>query len=414
MNFSNAQKLYGIAAASLLAKIIVVFFFHEKVLTDEWQVLFENFEKNLTFSYYNFGGLYVPTSYMPPLYLVFIIFCKFLSFNFINFIFVIYFFQILISTFSVFIFFNFCNKFISNKSICLIGVLIFSFFPLLVYSNALVSSATIQTFLYLIFFNLFLDLIDGKKKNTLIVSLVSSLCLLVRGEFFLIFFFSLFYLIIVNKKNIIKSFVIFLLTLVIISPYLIRNYLNTEKIHIVNVTGYALWKGNNHLSKVEGYWHSLHPNNRLKWPQDKNFKNLFSKLDKIQKNEKYEIERDNVFLSEGIKNIFHEKKKYFFLYLKKILSFYFIDINSSYKNYYNVFNIFSIIIVSFLSVPGFLIFYNEKKNDYKFYYITFILIVLLMVISFFYILPRYKISILFIQILYFLFFLKKSIKSFLK
>jgi hypothetical protein len=137
-------------------------------------------------------------------------------------------------------------------------------------------------------------------------------------------------------KNTLKSFLIFLITLIIISPYLVRNYLITEKIHIVNVTGYALWKGNNHLSKVEGYWNPLHPNERNNWPDNENFKNLINKLDKIKKNENYEVERDKIFLLEGIKNIVADKIRYFSLYLKKLLSFYFIDINSSYKNYYNI------------------------------------------------------------------------------
>ena len=414
MNFSNTQKLNLIAALSLFVKILVVFFFFEDGLKDEWKILLENFEKNHSFSYYNFGDLYVPSSYMPPLYLFFIIFCKFLSFDLFNYIYIIYFFQILVSTFSIFIFFNFCKKFISNFSICLIGVIIFSFFPLLVYGTALISSATLQVFFYLAFFNFFLNLIDGKKENNLIISLVASACLLLRGEFIIIFLFSLFYLIVVSKKYLQKSFLIFLITLTIISPYLVRNYLISEKIHIVSVTGYALWKGNNHLSKVEGYWNSLHPNHRNNWPDNENFKNLINKLDKIKKNENYEAERDKIFLLEGIKNIQEDKMRYFCLYLKKLLSFYFIDINSSYKNYYNIFNIVPIMALSFFSIPGFFIFFNEKKNDYKFYYITSTLLIFLLIISIFSILPRYKISILGIQILFSLFFLKKYFNNFFR
>ena len=348
---------------------------------------------------------------MPPLYFFFIIFCKYLSLEIFNFLYLIYFIQVMISTFSVFIFYNFCKKFIENETICLIGTIIFSLFPLLVYSSALISSATLQVFLYLIFFNLFLDIIDGRKKNNLIISFVASLCLLLRGEFIIIFCFSLMYIIIINKQNISKFFIILLLTLMIISPYLSRNYFITGKIHIVNVTGYALWKGNNHLSKVEGYPYDLHPKERSNWPDDYNFNNLITKLDKIKKDETYEIERNKVFLLEGIKNIIEDKSKYFFLYIKKILSYYFIDFNSSYRNYYNIINILPLAIVSLFSVPGFLILFNEKKKDLKFYYITLILLIFLIVLSLFSILPRYKISILSIQILFFLFFLKKILKK---
>jgi hypothetical protein len=60
MNFSNTQKLNLIAVLSLFVKILVVFFFYEDGLKDEWKILLENFEKNHSFSYYNFGDLYVP------------------------------------------------------------------------------------------------------------------------------------------------------------------------------------------------------------------------------------------------------------------------------------------------------------------------------------------------------------------
>ena len=408
MNFSNSQKLYLIAFLSLFFKAIIVFFFHEKALTDEWSILFNNFYKVNFFSYYNFENLYLPTSYMPPLYFFFIVFCKYVSFEIFNYIYVIYFFQLIISTLSIFVFFDFCKKFISNNNLCLFGVLIFSLFPLIVIATALISSATLQIFLYLIAINYFLDLIEEKKTNLIKISFISSLCLLLRGEFMVVFISSLIFIAILKKKNLFKCLLIFLITLLIISPYLLRNYLNTGKVHIVNVSGYALWKGNNHLSRVEGYGNPLHPDSRNKWPKDPKFERLFLKLDSIKKDKKYEINRDLAFLDEGISNIINNKSKYFKLYLNKLFSFYFIDLNSNYPRYYNILNIAPLIIVSLLSIPT-LIFSLKvlKTKNYKLAYLTLILIILTFTLSIFFILPRYKVSIISIQILYSLLFLNK-------
>ena len=408
MNFSKSQKLYLIAFVSLFFKTIIVFFFHEKTLTDEWSILFNNFNKVNFFSYYNFESLYLPTSYLPPLYFFFIIFCKYVSFEIFNYLYIIYFFQLLISTLSIFVFFNFCKNFLSNDNLCLLGALIFSFFPLIVIATALISSATLQIYLYLIAINYFLDLVDGKKINLIKISVVSSLCLLLRGEFVIIFIFSLIFIAILKKKNLSKCLLIFLITILIISPYLLRNYLNTGKVHIVNVSGYALWKGNNHLSRAEGFGDPLHPDSRNKWPNETKFEDLFFKLDNIKKDKSYEINRDAVFLEEGINNIINNKSKYFKLYLNKLFSFYFIDLNSNYPHYYHIFNIVPLIIISLLSIPTFIFSLKVfKTKNYKLAYLTSILIILTFTLSIFFILPRYKVSIISIQILYSLLFLSK-------
>ena len=72
---------------------------------------------------------------------------------------------------------------------------------------------------------------------------------------------------------------------------------------------------------------SFHPDSRIFWPKNPEFENLYKKLDSINKDKKYEINRDKIFKKEALSNIFSEKKKYF-LYLKKILSYFFLDINS--------------------------------------------------------------------------------------
>ena len=242
---------------------------------------------------------------------------------------------------------------------------------------------------------------------------VTVCCLFLRGEFLVILFLSLFYIVLNNKKNFKFVLIVFFSTIIIISPYLLRNYINTNKIHIVNVTGYALWKGNNHFGKVEGFHDPLHPNSRENWPVESKFNNLYQKLNNLKINKKYEINRDQVFLNEAINNILEDKKKYFLLYIKKIISFFFIDQNSSILNYYNPFHIFPNIVIALLAVPGIYL-SAVKKRDNKLLYVLMIMFLLIFLISVFYILPRYKISIISFQILFALFSIEYIFKKFIK
>ena len=398
------KKLNFIIFFSLLIKILFVIFFHEKTVSDEWSYLLHNFENFKSYSYYVFEGQDVPSSYMPPLYFFFIYLNKIISFDKINFIYIVYFNQILISTFSVILFYRLCKLFF-QENFALLGSLIFSIFPLMIYSNGLISSACLQLFFYLLFFNLYLKILSNEfsNKNIFFLILICALTLILRGEFLIIFLFSLIYLIFSNKKKFIHASLIFLFTIMLISPYLIRNYINTGKVHIINVSGYALWKGNNQLAKVEGYHYSFHPASRNSWPKILQFENLYNKLDLINKDKKYEINRDKIFKEEAIKNIFLDKKKYFLLYLQKVFSYFFVDTNSSIKNYYNLAHILPILLFSTSSIPGAIIAFKKYINS-KIIYLFMITCLLVGFISIFFILPRYKISIISFQILFSLFF----------
>ena len=413
MNMLN-KKINRIVIISFLIKLIFVVFFHEKILSDEWHVLVQNFENYKSYSYYIFNGKELPSSYMPPLYFLFIFFNKILSFGKINFLYLIYFNQVLISSITVYLFYNLCKNFF-NEKISLLGSLIFSIFPLMIFSNGVISSACLQLFFYLLFFNLYFRILSNKfnYKNLLYLIFTSAFTLILRGEFLIIFLFSLIFLTFLKKKNFIYAILILFFTMMIISPYLIRNYVNTNKVHIVNVTGYALWKGNNQLAKVEGFHNSLHPKRRNAWPQIPEFENLYKKLDKIKKDKKYEISRDQTFKKEAINNILSDKKKYFLLYIKKNFSYFFIDLNSSIENYYNPAHIIPILLFSICSIPGAFIGLKRSKNP-KIIYLLLMTFILIGFISIFFILPRYKISIISSQILFSLFFFEYLIENFKK
>ena len=83
-------------------------------------------------------------------------------------------------------------------------------------------------------------------------SLASALLILLRGEFFVFVLLSLIYLLLNNYKKFGKIFGILVLIILIISPYLYRNYNIFGEVTITKSFGYNLLKGNHPETVVEG------------------------------------------------------------------------------------------------------------------------------------------------------------------
>ena len=377
--------LFFLILISFLARLIAVLFYGDTRIDNEWGILLNNLYNYKTYAFYEFENKLIPSSYMPPLYPFTLLFLKIISFNKINILNLIFTFQILLSLISIYIFYKINEQFFSIKT-SIINSFIFSFLPLNIYAVTQTSSITLQIFLSLLFLRyFFLTTTNTSNKNILIFSIICGLSLLTRGEFILILIPTLIYKLIFKKINILNLIKILLISFIIVSPYLVRNYINFEKIHIANVTGYALWKGNNPSLKVEGF------------ENFNKFEDIKSKLENIPYDNFYETKRDNIFFKAAMKNILGEPDVYLLLYIKKIFSFYFFDINSTYKNYYHFMHIIPIALISILSLPGLVIFLRSK--DFHQRYLMIYLVIYILIFSLFFILPRYKLAILPIQII---------------
>ena len=204
-----------------------------------------------------------------------------------------------------------------------------------------------------------------------------------RGEFLALLLLSLLYLYFFLKVSIKKILIVILITSITVSPYLIRNILIFEKITITKSFGYNLWKGNNPNSTVEG---ATLVSNDLK-----------KTIDKIEKNKFYEINFDKIFLDQATKNIAEEPKRYVVLFFKKLLSFIFIDLKSTQPNYYNIFHYLPLLLIGLTSTMG-IILYDRKSS--KFNYLILVFVANVIIFSSFFILPRYKLAILPLQIIF--------------
>ena len=174
-----------------------------------------------------------------------------------------------------------------------------------------------------------------------------------------------------------------MITLIIISPYLKRNYYYFNDIVLTKSFGYNILKGNNPDLKVEGSTSYV--------------KDYFdNKKFQIRTNNGYEVKLDDYYKNKAFQNIQENPKAYFILYLKKVFSFFFYDVNSTYPEYYNIFHIIPKIILSILSFCGAFM-ALRKKGFFQFLSIFYFSNIFLF--SIFFILPRYSLILLPVQLL---------------
>ena len=397
--------LFFLFIFSFLIRIPGIFIFGDTRLDNEWEVIVNNLTDYGTLSLRNFDAFIVPSLWMPPLYAFYLYFFKIFHFNNEIYIQVVLFSQIILSSFSVVIFYNINKLFFSNK-ICILGTLIFSLFPLHIYACAQISSIILQSFLMITFFYFFLKTIKKNNfYNICFLSLASGLLILLRGEFIALFLLSILYLALFIKINLKSIMIIILLTFVVISPYLMRNIIVLDTITITKSIGFNLWKGNNLQADVEGKNYIYDSIIDL---EDADFR---EQINKVQEDKYYEINLDKVFLSEGIKNIKNDPIKYFGLYLKKILSFLFIDLNSSNPYYYHPLHYLPVLFISITSIIGIIL---SKKNSYQINFLILFFIVNIAIVSVFFILPRYKLAIIPLQIIFSNIFFEYIKKNFFK
>ena len=392
----NKQSLLIILlfSLSLFARIPVIMILGDVTLENEWGTMLYNLKNHNTLSLQSFGEFLLPNLGLPPLYAYYLYLLSFLNFEDQNFVLLILFSQAILASISVVIFYK-LNKFFFSQKISIYSSLLFSFFPLYLYTSAQISSISLTIFLGIFFYYFFFKIKkDGKYIDILIYAFIGGLLILVRREFIAIIILSSFYLLLFNKTSFKKILLIFLVTLITISPYLIRNYIIFEKIIIHSSFGYNLWKGNNPNSKVEG---SEFINEILQ--------NL---IEEVPKDKLYRINEDKIYIKESLKNIKEDPKKYFLLYVKKTLSYLFIDIDSVQPNYYNPFHYIPNLILAITSLIG--IFLSDKKSS-SFNYLLLIFSFYLFVFPIFAIQPRYKIYIIPFQIIFTNIFVNYLIKK---
>ena len=400
-----SSQIIVLIISALTVRVIAFYFYGDNQLENEWEILVNNLSERGTLGFYvvddelgtlpkvaDENEIILPSVFMPPLYTYFLFIIKFEFSNFVNFIDIILFIQIFISTISCYLFFKIIQS-NDNLNTSFYVALVFSLMPINVYATVQISSISIQVFL-LVYYLFILKTFSIKKKmsykDLIIFSTISGFLILLRGEFILFFLLTLIYFFNFYEKKI-KLFIISIIfTLLIVSPYLVRNYYQFNAFTITKSFGYNLLKGNNPSFKVEGNPTYIETEFKRK------------DLD-ILINNKYEINLDNFYKEKAIENIKQDPSSYVKNYFKKVLSFLIIDINSSYENYYNILHILPKFILSILSFFGGILAFKKKGFSQ---YLSIYFFSSILFFSIFFILPRYSLILMPVQILLSLEFLK--------
>ena len=189
---------------SLLSRIFISYYYGDKSLENEWAILVNNLYNYNVLSMLKFGDFLVPNLWMPPVYAYFIYLHALIFGMNDNLPIYIIISQILISSFTSIIFYKILSHFFSNRT-CFFGAILFSIFPLIVYSASQISSITVYLFLLLIFILLILSLMKEKSKNVywnfVAIGLLSGILILTRRDFMLIYFFTLIYSFLILNFN---------------------------------------------------------------------------------------------------------------------------------------------------------------------------------------------------------------------
>ena len=389
---------------SFLVRIPVIIILGDTVIENEWNWLLYNLinHKVLSLGEYaavgqgtiTFDGFLLPNLWMPPLYAYYLYVFSFFNLENQSFVLLILFSQILLASVSVGIFYKINSLFFSQK-ISFYSSLLFSIFPIYLYACSQISSVSLTVFLAMFFYYYFFKIASNSKFIYIFLfSVAAGLLILVRREFIAIIILSGLYLFFYYKIPFKKIFLVILISLITISPYLVRNYLIFERIIIHSGFGYNLWQGNNPYSNVEGVG-----------VINKSFQD---QIDKIPRDKFYKINEDKLFFNEAVKSIKNDPKKYLILYFKKTLSYFFIDLNSTRPNYYNPLHYFPIILLGITTLMG--VFLSNKKS-YHFNYLILILVFYIFTFSIFAIQPRYKLFIIPLQIILSNIFIDRALKK---
>tara|TARA_B100001248_G_scaffold254192_1_gene232285 strand:- start:547 stop:1779 length:1233 start_codon:yes stop_codon:yes gene_type:complete len=384
----NPKKiLFLVFLFFILIRLVAMYLYADQTLMDEWNAIIKNLSGNnlagiKMFATRIINGTPVPNFFMPPAYPFFIYFIQIIFGNmFLTEIVILS--QIFFSIISIYFLYKILIKFFSKK-ISYLSTFIYAMLPLNIYSSIIISSSSFQLSLLVLYFYFLLELIKKENfSNLFIFSIITSILVLLRGEFFAFHLLSITFLLF-KKINYKKVFLSIIISLILVSPYLIRNYIIFKSISIAKAEGYDLWKGNNPYAGVEG---NMNINLELN-------KELKIKIENLEASNDYDLKVDNLYKDQAIKFIKDDPSRYLLLYLKKFLSFAFFNFSSNYPGYYNLLHILPKIFLALGTMIGF--FYLKRKDEFFIFCLIYYLATL-SIFSFFFILPRYSISVLPIQ-----------------
>lgn len=395
----NNKIVIFLFSFALIIRLIGVISVGEKEFPMEFGKLVPNLINGYGYSYYyvNSDGeisnepiedpqKVIPSAYMPPGYPFFLTaVCCFFG-NGSNAILLIEILQAIIGAVTCLLLYKIIRiKF--NDKIALSSSIIFSIYPILVFIPSQITAVNLYLFLNILL--LFL-LFKGEKLDKIsyfvFAGLILGVLILSRGQVVIYFPFILLWIILLKQKNILKKAFIFILTtLIILTPWIIRNFVLFERLTPLTISGgINLWQGQN--AQVTG------TRSEYTDPPMKITESMQKKINELTPTIDYEIKLDNIYKDEAISFMKKNPGTVIKMALRKFVFYwgYYWGINFTYPSAKNPLYWLPWFILLPFFIVGIINTYDFKK--YYLFYMYFIFSTIMIMI--FFVLPRYRIFII--------------------
>tara|TARA_X000001036_G_C20608736_1_gene778124 strand:+ start:132 stop:1382 length:1251 start_codon:yes stop_codon:yes gene_type:complete len=409
--FYNSFFIFCVA---FFLRVIASIFFGDKVLDHEFDVLVRNMINGHGYTYWTVlesgditnqfvdnGAYYIPSAYMPILYpLCLTLLTYIFGYGDIH-VFMVLLIQSLIGVVNCFMIRDIYNlKFPNNTSKIITWIP--ALFPLHIFMSSQISASTLYVFLISAVILFYYKLIYEKTfKNAVILGSLLGFLTLARADAILLIPAITMMLFLLHKSVEYKKIItIVLLSIIIISPMSIRNYNHFGFFYPLTVSGgLNLWLGNN--PDATG--------SRLNYvvPSKPIPKSILDKIEQVEKNNNYESNVDNIYKEFAIDFIKENPLSTIQLSLKKVI-FFWVHIFDKRIQYPQLNNFLywgpwvGLLPFFLLSIREILS--NWRKHDIEIFLITYFTFVY----SVFFILPRYRLIVLPIYIIFSFYYLSQN------
>jgi 4-amino-4-deoxy-L-arabinose transferase-like glycosyltransferase len=181
-----------------------------------------------------------------------------------------------------------------NKHTAFWALMISSVYPLLVFATGQISDLTLQVFLRCFLFWLLIKLEEQPTSRALIILTGLSLgaLLTARTEMWLYLPFILLWIIWALKEKWLRAFApIMTIALIVVAPWIIRNYIQFGAITLNTSGGINLWEGQNENAKGIPSWYT--------WPPAELTPEAEAQVAALEATDDYEIRLDAIYFNEA-------------------------------------------------------------------------------------------------------------------
>jgi 4-amino-4-deoxy-L-arabinose transferase-like glycosyltransferase len=401
---NNYQKLFYLAlVAGFATRILFLIFFTDLNNLEyyEYGAINQNIHSGNGYALFYFAGDYVKhefnstkkpfvSAFIPPVYVYYLypfFFIQDISLRNASIILS----QILLSLLVIFLLFKLTSE-ISDKITGVIASFIYAIFPEFIYANCSFNGTLLFHIGILLIFIVIhkIDSTQLPKKHTVLSGIIFGILILMRTEVVLFLLIVICYLIFEKKTKL--SLTIFFVAFIIISPWMLRNFLVFEDFVPLSTSfGVNFYRGHNPYAVGV-------------WADD----GIAQELKKFENDPKFEQRMNVLMFRHGIKSIKDNPGRDVIVSLEKIIQLWLI--NYSDPRVFHTLYLIPALILFILFVIGFYKFYSWEKHKYLLLFFIYFTLTIFIFFS----LPRYQ-SMMKIAMLPFtaegLMFLWKKIKS---